>query len=100
MCMLNVLKAHPTKSQQHHCKKNNNRDIILLLPSPLSLSLSPTPFTSGEVVMSSNKAVQMSPMQLHCVSKRLTLPMASSGEPTILLLYALLGLICIGYITR
>ena len=30
--------------------------------------------------MSSNKAVQMSPMQLHCVNKRLTLPMASSGE--------------------
>ena len=33
----------------------------------------------GEMVLSNEKAIQMSPLQLHCINKRMTLPLASSG---------------------
>ena len=39
-------------------------------------------FSPGEVVIAQDKAVQMSPLQIHCINKRLTLPMASSGKRT------------------
>lgn len=35
---------------------------------------------AGEIVLSNDKAVQMSPLQLHCINKRMTLPLASSGK--------------------
>ena len=31
-------------------------------------------------MLTNNKAVQMSPLQLHCLNKRMTLPLASSGK--------------------
>ena len=31
-------------------------------------------------MLTTDKAVQMSPLQLHCINKRMTLPLASSGE--------------------
>ena len=31
-------------------------------------------------MLSNNKAVQMSPLQIHCINKRMTLPLASSGK--------------------
>ena len=35
--------------------------------------------TTGDHVLSNNKAMFMSPLQLHCVGRRMTLPIASSG---------------------
>jgi len=34
----------------------------------------------GDMVLANNKAVLMSPLQLHCVNKRMTLPLGSSGQ--------------------
>ncbi len=34
----------------------------------------------GDLVLTKRKAVLMSPLQLHCVNKRMTLPLGSSGE--------------------
>ena len=34
----------------------------------------------GDMVLTNNKAVLMSPLQLHCVNKRMTLPLGSSGQ--------------------
>ena len=35
-------------------------------------------------MLSNNKAVHMSPVQLHCIGRRMTLPIASSGRQIIL----------------
>ena len=37
-------------------------------------------YLAGDYVLANNKALFMSPVQLHCIGQRMTLPIASSGE--------------------